>query len=55
MSRCVRSCGRKAQPKKRLCLTCEDRQFSRDHDQGRYKPPRRFRARDYEKSYQRYR
>jgi hypothetical protein len=46
--RCKRSCGRKAKPGSlsRLCQVCEQRQLSRDYDQGRYRPPRRFRRKD---------
>jgi hypothetical protein len=36
MSRCVRSCGRKAKPKSRLCQQCEDRTRTRELDSGRY-------------------
>ena len=39
--KCKRSCGRKAKPGSlsRLCQVCEQRQLSRDYDQGRYRPP----------------
>jgi hypothetical protein len=47
--RCVRSCGRKAQPRSKLCLVCEQRQNQRDYDNGRFKKKRRAREHDYEK------
>jgi hypothetical protein len=37
---------------KRLCLVCEERQLSRDFDQGRYKR-KRVRAKDLERFYRR--
>jgi hypothetical protein len=49
MSRCIRSCGRKARPGSKLCAKCEKRQAARDRESGRYKP-RRIRAKDIERS-----
>ena len=42
MSRCVRSCGRKARHGERLCEQCKQRTETRLSDQGRLKPKGRY-------------
>jgi hypothetical protein len=48
--RCVTQCGRKAKPGYRCCQRCLERTIQREIDQGRYRPPRRFRRKDMRES-----